>query len=681
MGMVAAAALTVAAHAKPPATTPLPAPGAASADDAAAIASLRTAHAALARGDRERGVALLAEIEDRHPIVSDYAALLAARAELAARRFDAARAIVKRYVARGLATPLVSDLARVDGEAALGKGDLAAAHAAFLRGLDAADGPRRTAPLLRAAAEVETEMGDPEAAAAHWLRLWRDLPAQAAARGATEKLEALGAALGRPPFSADDALQRADRLFEAGLREASVDAYDLALARTLAGSARAHAQRRRGEALFGLRRYVPAQAAFQAVGPDPEAEVYAARALARSGDVEGGIASLLAQSARRPGPDGAQARWYGALLLDGEHETARARPLFEEVAREASDPALRASAQWRLGWADYRARRFAAARERFSEMGASAQDAVVKLQGRYWAARAGERAGQPGAERELALVLHDSPLSYYGFRARDWLAARGALPKPVGARAPLPSGDRALGPRDAARAHILVQADLGSIATEEIDRLAARATSIDDTLLVASLYQEAGAWDRAQGLVLKRHGDVLPLGVTEGQEGLWRAAFPRAFAENVRRNAGQGHRVDRPLLWALMREESSFRPAVLSPAGAVGLMQLMPDTAARVAEKIGVAGYDETRLTDPAINIRLGAAYLEALVDRFGGRVSAAAGSYNAGPAAIERWLRAEPGQADDEWVESIPYDETRGYVKRVLRSRCAYQEIYADER
>lgn len=677
-----AAVLAAAALAEPPPPPP-GAAGAGSADlgDAAAIASLRAALAALAAGDRERGVSLLAAVEDRHPIVSDHAALLAARAELEAARFDDCIAIVKRFFARGVPTPLASDLARAQAEAELGKGDPAAARASFLRALDAAEDPGRTAPLLRSLAELEAEAGDPEAAAAHWLRLWRDLPAQAAARGSGEKLETLARGLGRAPFSADDARTRGDRLFDAGLREASVDAYDLALARGVEGEARAHAQRRRGEALFGLRRYAQAQAAFAALGDDAEAEVYAARAVARGGDVEGGVASLLAQSEKRPGAPGAQARWYAALLLDGENETARARPLFDAVARDAADPALRAGAQWRLGWADYRAGRFADARRRFEQMGAAAQDAVAKLQARYWAARAGERGGQGDAERDLTALVRDAPLSYYGWRAREWLAKRGALPRPSGARSPIATGEPALGPRDAARAHILVQAGLGGVATEEIDRLAARAGDVSDTLLVAGLYQEAGAWDRALGVVVKRHADALPLGVAEGQEGLWRAAWPRAFGDAVRRGSTDGGRVDRPLLWALMREESSFRPAVLSPAGAVGLLQLMPETAARVAGQLGFAGYRDALLTDPATNIRLGAAYLGTLFDRFGGRASAAVGSYNAGPAAVERWLAEHSAQADDEWVETVPYDETRNYIKRVLRSRHAYRELYADER
>lgn len=164
------------------------------------------------------------------------------------------------------------------------------------------------------------------------------------------------------------------------------------------------------------------------------------------------------------------------------------------------------------------------------------------------------------------------------------------------------------------------------------------------------------------------------------QQDLWRASWPQAYAPAVRR-AVTGSKLQPGLVWALMREESGFRPAVASSAGAKGLMQLMPATAERVARQIDLAGWNEGMLVDPTTNIRLGTAYLDGLVRSYPGRASAAIGSYNAGPEPVKRWLAERPRQADDEWVENIPYDETRNYVKRVLRSQHAYRELYADER
>jgi len=127
---------------------------------------------------------------------------------------------------------------------------------------------------------------------------------------------------------------------------------------------------------------------------------------------------------------------------------------------------------------------------------------------------------------------------------------------------------------------------------------------------------------------------------------------------------------------SVMREESRYRRDAVSVTGAVGLLQLMPDTAARLAPEVGLTGFAPSSLVDPAVNLRIGAHYLDALVRRFDGRLSAAVASYNAGPEAVSQWL-AGPSRSDEEWVESIPYGETRGYVKRVLRSLHVYGVLY----
>ena len=114
----------------------------------------------------------------------------------------------------------------------------------------------------------------------------------------------------------------------------------------------------------------------------------------------------------------------------------------------------------------------------------------------------------------------------------------------------------------------------------------------------------------------------------------------------------------------------------MSVSGARGLLQLMPDTAKRVAKGIEMGEVSVEDLFVPDVNIRLGARLLEDLLDRFNGRASAAVASYNAGPNVVAKWL-ARRDVADDEWVEEIPYEQTRSYVKRVLRSVHAYQVLY----
>ncbi len=128
------------------------------------------------------------------------------------------------------------------------------------------------------------------------------------------------------------------------------------------------------------------------------------------------------------------------------------------------------------------------------------------------------------------------------------------------------------------------------------------------------------------------------------------------------------------LLQALMREESALDPEAVSPAGAVGLTQLMLPTAQQVARRLRLPKPDRGALTDPETSIRIGAAYLGQLLKRYGGGTAQALAAYNAGEGAVGRW-RAGGREGDlDEWVEEIPFDETRGYVKRVLRSDASYR-------
>jgi len=132
-------------------------------------------------------------------------------------------------------------------------------------------------------------------------------------------------------------------------------------------------------------------------------------------------------------------------------------------------------------------------------------------------------------------------------------------------------------------------------------------------------------------------------------------------------------------MFALIRQESSFDHGVVSPAGARGLMQLMPATAQALARQLGAAPVTQVSLvSDPAQNMQLGAAYMRGLLDQFSGSLPLAVAAYNAGPAKVNRWLadNGDPRTGKPEmldWIELIPYGETRNYVQRVLESVTIY--------
>jgi soluble lytic murein transglycosylase len=156
-----------------------------------------------------------------------------------------------------------------------------------------------------------------------------------------------------------------------------------------------------------------------------------------------------------------------------------------------------------------------------------------------------------------------------------------------------------------------------------------------------------------------------------------RWAYPEPHRLALQRTAA-GFGLDPGLVLALMRRESSFREAARSGAGAEGLLQLRPATAERLGNLLGVPGGLDARLADPVANITLGAHYLSLLLARFRDPAVAIA-AYNAGPRPTAEWAEARRGMPLDAWVESIPYRETRQYVKIVVSEWDAYRALSGD--
>ncbi len=233
-----------------------------------------------------------------------------------------------------------------------------------------------------------------------------------------------------------------------------------------------------------------------------------------------------------------------------------------------------------------------------------------------------------------------------------------------------------------------------------------RETSLagSDLLQAAILLHRAGQWHEARRFVTH-----LAQGLEREEElgalaDLWLARGEPNFAVNVAKTAVQSgvvlaranfpltglERAELPappyLVMAIARRESEFDPAVVSHADARGLMQVLPGTGAQVARRLGIADFDPASLTtDPVLNARLGAAYLDGLIREFGSLPLVAAG-YNAGPGRPRRWVEElgdprDPAVDPVDWVESIPFAETRNYVMRVLESLVIYRALITGER
>lgn len=139
------------------------------------------------------------------------------------------------------------------------------------------------------------------------------------------------------------------------------------------------------------------------------------------------------------------------------------------------------------------------------------------------------------------------------------------------------------------------------------------------------------------------------------------------------------HDLDTNLVAAVIRTESRWRAHATSRSGARGLMQIMPETAAWAAERMGLGGFEPDQLYDPAVNIRLGCWYLHYLIGQFGGDWVTALAAYNGGDHNVRRWLRESQWTGEAHHLDQIPFPETRAYVKNVLRDYRIYIWLYGN--
>ncbi|MEO8485366.1 MAG: transglycosylase SLT domain-containing protein [Betaproteobacteria bacterium] len=291
---------------------------------------------------------------------------------------------------------------------------------------------------------------------------------------------------------------------------------------------------------------------------------------------------------------------------------------------------------------------------------ASAADAVW----RYWRARAlaaTARTGEARAIYETLAVEHD----YHGLLAAE---ALGTCVDPQSAPvAADPAWQASFGAReDVQRAVKLAQLDLR--ADSQREWLAIVRAFEDDALNQAAIYAAArGMHDRAintANRTREHHDYALRYPMP------WRKQFEAAARDNA---------VDEALLRGIARQESRFVPEIVSSAGAIGLMQLMPATARWVAKQSGRTDYTAARINDLDVNTQFGAFYFKYWLDRLDGSVALAAAAYNAGPGRAQAWRPSAAALDGAIWVETIPFNETRDYVKKVLANSVYYARAFGD--
>jgi len=341
-------------------------------------------------------------------------------------------------------------------------------------------------------------------------------------------------------------------------------------------------------------------------------------------------------------------------------------------------------ADWRLAWTAYLERKPEAADMleayvRRYPLSSYIQDSL------YWLGRSYERAGSLDRARSFYLAdVNRFPLTYFGEKAAERIMpdAPGDLADNIAevvsvipAAPPVPPLD----PPDAAaerQARAQALSDIAFDSSAELEyRAAYFATRAPKFLLnAAGAAIAAGHYGAGMAAVRQAIPQLEARRIADIPNDAWRAAFPLPYEPNLRSEAAH-NQLDPMLVAGLIRQESAFESKAMSRAGAVGLMQVEPTTALKMARQMRVR-YARARLTDPGYNLQIGSRYLANLLQSFG-TPEAALAAYNAGEDHVAEWTMGQNYLETPEFVESIPFTETREYVQIVIRNAEVYRQVY----
>ena len=376
-------------------------------------------------------------------------------------------------------------------------------------------------------------------------------------------------------------------------------------------------------------------------------------------------------------------RWLSGVWAEGEHMIRRAVTAYEDAYRVAELPAVKTDALWRLGWLHYQQGAWEDAVETFRLLAGTAPGWNRQNQAHYWTARALDRMGRVDEAQALfGQVSAEWPMTYYGqlsaFRLRRPLhVEREERDTRVNQAMNGPASSSFRSNPHFRKAMELLGLGLRREAAEELLVVKEQYGDQPQTLYALARHMLAVGDDASPIVIAKRYfGKPLARRRISLDSPLWRMAYPTGAVPKIRHYAAP--HVDPFLIAGIIREESLYNPKALSSVGAMGLMQLMPETANRVARRLGLGSVDREDLLQGDLNVRLGVDYVGELLRDYEGGLIRAVAAYNAGPEAVNRWIARFGDRDPDEFVESISYKETRRYVKRVMTSYRIYHSLHS---
>jgi soluble lytic murein transglycosylase len=653
--------------------------------EAASAAYLALGHAYLLDHRYPEAVANFQKANAAGKTLDDYADFLAAQAEMESGKLSNAETLLTGFAAKYPQSIFVARLPVMIANLSLDQNDPKTA----LRVLHEhdADPIASHADFLLALARANQMTGSVDEAARLYRHIFLSFPLSNEGQQAKTQLAVVGAAA---PLTVTERRAHAYALYAGGRYADAGDEY-----RALANDSAQSDPRARNALLVAaaacdLKAHRLSKAQVDAL-PDTQDEsgarrMYLGVELARNKDDGGAQQALVTQMEQRfpESPWLAEALYTSANMYLLRKDYPQAITYYAELATRFPTHRYAPSSHWKAAWLNYRLGHYSEAAlliDKQIALYAGGKEIPAAL---YWRARLyADEEHQPNmAAAYYQTVSRVYEHYYYAQMARDRLAELGAVvPAEVAMltnihheEIPALTDDVPEDDEHVIKARLLANAGLNEYIPAEIQ--AADGSEEWGAFAEAEIYASDGETFRAMRVLKKALPFYTSAPIDTIPMGCWKILFPQPYWGSIEQEAGKNG-LDPYMVASLIRQESEFNPTAISPANAFGLMQLLPSVGRSMAKEEGVKHFNENELLNPETNIRLGARYLKQTLDKFNGQAPYAFAAYNAGDSRVTDWQAIGKYHGMDEFVESIPFTETREYVQAILRNESIYRALH----
>jgi soluble lytic murein transglycosylase len=656
---------------------------------------LKSAVSALQSKREAAAIAILKNLDRKLPKLADYVTWFRASAEFNTGNYSAVPSALEPIWTQSLPSPLTGRAALLGAQAYVQTANPAGAVKLLRQYYAMLPQPQGDLSLAKAFVAA----GDPVNAAAYAQRVYYGYPASSEASEADMLAASLESQLGDkyPPAMGNVMLGRALKLLDAGHTEQARKELTNLLPR-LVGAERDTARVTIGVAQYNAKEIRAAQRYLADLGveaPEADAErLYYLMLCARRADDRTGMTAALDQLARLH----ADSKWrLDALLAMGnsylvDNQVESYEPLYRACYETFPKEARAAGCHWKVTWVHY-LRRMGDAADLLRDHLRLFPNSDESSGSLYFLGRLAEGSSDPSSARAYySEIVREYPNYFYTGLARERLAA---LPATTAVSSPASdflhtvafntrARVRNFEPNVTARlrlerARLLASAGLDEWAETEL-RYAAQYEDQPHVmgLELASMASRRSAQDQAIRYLKRYAPDYLYMRIDSAPDEFWKLAFPLPYRADLERFAKQNN-LDPFLVAALARQESEFNPKAVSGASARGLTQIMPTTGRELSRQLRIKPYSTARLFQPQVNLQLGSFYLKSVADSLEGRWEAALAAYNAGLSRAKAWSSWGEFREAAEFVETVPFTQTREYIQIVLRNANIYRQLYAN--